>query len=137
MTTNEAFVRDGVAAFNTGDLSAWLAFVDPGARFYTFGLLPDVEPLYEGHDGLAAFWDRWWEPWDRLHVEIERIDDSNGVIAVDLHWTGEGADRPTVEMPLGMALIVRDGRLTLMVGGRRGADARDRLRGIQLDRSTS
>jgi ketosteroid isomerase-like protein len=131
MTRNEAFVREGVAAFNTGDLSAWLAFVDPGARFYTSGLLPDVEPVYEGHDGFAAFWGRWWEPWDQLHVEIETIDDSGGVIAVDLHWIGEGADRPTVEMPLGMAFMVRDGRLTLMVGGRRGADARDRLLNVE------
>jgi hypothetical protein len=94
MTRNEAFVREGVAAFNTGNLSAWLAFVDPHARFYTYGLLPDVDAVYEGHDGFGAFWDRWWEPWDQLQVEIEKIDDSGGVITVDLHWTGEGADGP-------------------------------------------
>ena len=137
MTRNEEFVREGVAAFNTGNLSAWLTFVDPGARFYTFGLLPDVEPVYEGHDGFAALWDRLWEPWDRLHIEIETIDDSGGIVAVDMHWTGEGVDRPTVAMPLGMALVVRDGRLTLVVGGRRGVDARDRLLGIGLDPSAS
>jgi SnoaL-like domain len=137
MTSNEAILRESVAAFNTGNLSAWLAFVDPGARFYTFGLFPDVDPVYEGHEGFAAFWDRWWEPWDQLHVEIKRIDDSGGVIAVDFQWTGEGADGPAVEMPLGIALIERDGLLTLMVGGRTGADARDRLLGITRGRSAS
>jgi hypothetical protein len=32
MTTNEAFVRDGIAAFNSRDLGAWLAtFSECGA----------------------------------------------------------------------------------------------------------
>jgi len=135
MTTNEELVRAGAAAFNTGNLSAWLAFVDPGARFYPLGLIPEVETVYEGHDGFAAFWDQWWEPWDQLQVEIKGIDDSGGVTAVDLHWTAEGADGPPVEMLLGMALIIRDGVVTLMVVGRNGAEARDRLFGIALDPS--
>ena len=136
MTRNEALLREGLAAFNSGNLSAWLAFVDPDARFYTFGLFPDVDPVYEGHDGFAALWDQWWEPWDQLFIEIERIDEAGGILAVDFLWTAKGADGPVVEMPLGMAFRVRNGRLTLMVGGRRGADARDRLLGIAPDPST-
>jgi hypothetical protein len=31
MTTNEAVARDGIAAFNSGDREAWLAFIAPGA----------------------------------------------------------------------------------------------------------
>jgi hypothetical protein len=133
MTANEVFVREAVAAWNTGDRAAWLAFVDPGARFYPVDFFPDLETVYEGHDGFAAFWERWFAPWDQLLTEIVSIDDLGEVVAVDLHWIGEGAGTPPVEMELGVAIKVRDGLLTLMVAGRTGADARDRLRAIVRD----
>lgn len=134
MTTNEAFVRDGVAAFNSGELQAWLAFVDPGARFYPVDFFPDMEAVYEGREGFATFWDYWFAPWDHLRAEILSIDDGGEVVAVDMNWIGEAAGGPPVQMPLGMALKVRDGLLTLMVAGRTGADARAKLSAIALDR---
>jgi ketosteroid isomerase-like protein len=130
MTTNETFVHEGVAAFNSGDREAWLAFVHPSARFYPVDFFPDIETYYEGHEGFAAFWDRWYEPWDRLQADVVRIDDAGDVVAVDLHWIGEAVGAPPVEMSLGMVLEVRDGLLTLMVAGRNCADARDKLLAI-------
>jgi hypothetical protein len=62
MSANEAWVRDGVAAFNSDELRTWLA--------------------------------------------------------VDVHWTGEPrGDAPPVDMPMGVALRLRESRLTLMVAG--------------------
>jgi ketosteroid isomerase-like protein len=133
MTANEAFVRDAVAAFNSGNLQAWLASVDPGARFYPVDFFPDFETLYEGHDGFASFWARWFEPWEQLRVDIVTIEDEGDFVTVDLHWTGTGAGAPPVEMPLGVAITVRDGLMTLMVAGRTGADARDKLLALASD----
>src|SRR5690242_15194967 len=108
MTANEAFVRDGVAAWNSGDRAAWLAYVDPSARFYPVDFFPDLETVYIGHEGFASFWERWFAPWDQLQAEVVAIDDRDDIVAVDLHWIGEGVGAPPVEMELGMAIKVRD-----------------------------
>lgn len=127
MTTNEAFVRDGIAAFNSRDLAAWLATFHPSARFYPLDIFPDFDAVYDGHEGLAAFWDRWFEPWDQLPGELVRIDDEGDVVALDTRWIGEAAGAPPVEMPVGLALTVRDGLWTLMLAAPTGAEARDKL----------
>ena len=137
MTANEAFVRDGVAAFNSGDRDAFLAFVDPGARFYPVDFFPDMETVFEGRAGFASFWHRWREPWDRLHAEIERIDDEGDLVAFEMRWIGHRAGAPPVEMAMGTALKVRDGLVILMVAAATGADARDKLLTIAADRAAS
>ena len=136
MTANEAFVRDAIAAFNARDLAAWLARFDPDARFYTLDISPDLDTVYAGHEGLAALWDSWLEPWDQLRLELVGIDDEGDVVALDLRWIGETAGAP-VEMPLGLALTVRDGRWTQLVAALTGVEARDKLLAIARDSSGS
>jgi ketosteroid isomerase-like protein len=135
MTANEAWVREGLAAFNGGDREAWLALIDPSARFYPVDFMPDWETVFEGREGLASFWDSWHEPWDRLRAEVVRIDVDGDVVAFDVRWIGERAGAPPVEMPLGAAVKVRDGLLTLMVAASTAADARDKLLALAAEPS--
>ena len=83
MTANADFVRAGFAAFNRGDREAWLALVDPDARFYPAGLFPDFDIVFHGREGFAVFWDRFHEPWDELRAEIKGIEDDGDVVSVD------------------------------------------------------
>jgi hypothetical protein len=127
MTTNEAFVRDSTAAFNSGDREAWLAFIDPDARFYPVEWMPDFEAVFEGLEGFASFWDRFREPWDQLRAEIERMDDDGEVVALDMRWVAGRAGAPPIKQSFGVAIKVHDGLCTLMVAAPTGADARDKL----------
>jgi ketosteroid isomerase-like protein len=130
MSANEDFVRAGFAAFNSGDREAWLAFIDPDARFYPAGFFPDFDSVFQGHEGFAAFWDRFHEPWDELRAEIESIDDDGDVVAVDLRYVAERTGAPHVELAMGAAMRVRSGLGVLLVSGSTGADARDRLKAL-------
>src|SRR3954452_24211474 len=107
MSANEDFARAGVAAFNRGDREGWLGFVAPDARFYPAGVFPDFEGVFHGREGFAAFWDRFHEPWDDLHAEIEGIAEHGDVVVLDLRYTAERAGAPSVELAMGAAVKVR------------------------------
>jgi hypothetical protein len=132
MTKNEALVRDFVDAFNSGDMERFLAFVDPHARFYPVDFFPDLEPLYEGREGLVRAIDGWRGPWDRLRAEIGNLDEEDDIVAFDAHWIGERAGAPSVDMSLGTAIAQRDGLVTLLVYALTAAEARARLLTIGL-----
>jgi hypothetical protein len=127
MIATEAWARDGIDTFNSGDRERWLATIDPGARFYPLDIALDWGTVLEGRDGFASFWDSWHEPWDRLRVEVGRIDIDGDVVTFDACWIGERAGAPPVEMQLGNALKVREGLVTLMVAAPTGAEARAKL----------
>ena len=136
MTTNEALVRDGIAAINSRDLRAWLATFDPSCRLYPL-VGVDIEAVYDGHEGLARFWDAWFEPWDQLRLELVSVDDDGDLVVLDVRWIGEVAGAPPVEMPLGLAFTVSDGLWTLVAAAPTAADARDKLLAIAQDTSAS
>jgi SnoaL-like domain len=83
--------------------------------------------VFHGREGLAAFWDRFHEPWDELRAEIDGIEDDGDVVSVDLRYVAERTGAPHVELKMGAAMRVRDGLGTLLVAGSNGADARARL----------
>ena len=65
----------GVAAWNNGDLDGWLATVNPGGEFRTSGMFPGVQRVYHGVEGMRKLWADMRGPWQKFHMNIERIED--------------------------------------------------------------
>jgi ketosteroid isomerase-like protein len=43
----------------------------------------DLEPVYHGHEGVRAFWRRWFAAWETASFEYEEfIDAGDSVVAI-------------------------------------------------------
>ena len=51
---NVELVRRAYDAWNRDDMDACLALMDPEVEWHTTGRLPDVEPVYRGHEGVRV-----------------------------------------------------------------------------------
>ena len=75
---NVEAVRRAAEAWNTDDLDAFLAALDPEVEWH-----PSIEPaleggetIYRGHDGARKAWDDYrGGAWERLTVRIQEIRD--------------------------------------------------------------
>jgi ketosteroid isomerase-like protein len=62
--------REGIEAFNRGDLDAALRdFADDVVWEVGEALMPDAE-LYHGHAGVRRFWANWRDLFESFEVEI-------------------------------------------------------------------
>jgi ketosteroid isomerase-like protein len=67
---NVEVYRRAVAAWNAGDLDAFLNSVSPDWEFRTTETFPDFKPVYRGPAGANEFWETLREPWEEFHIEI-------------------------------------------------------------------
>jgi ketosteroid isomerase-like protein len=82
MSKNSELIRAGYEAWNRNDLDAWLEVLHPDVEFHTSGVWPDFDPVYRGREGLADFWRRMHEPWEKFRIEVDQIDEQ-GLLRVD------------------------------------------------------
>jgi len=67
-----------VAAWNEGDLDAWLDTHAPDAEYVTFA---GPEPrTFSGHDGLRAAWAEGRANWEVFRFQV--LDEEDGVLEV-------------------------------------------------------
>ena len=81
---NVQIVRDAVAAFNRGDLDAWLEFLSDDIDYRAVeGALDDAGPI-QGKEAMRAFVQDWLDMFDDFRAEpIELIEvGEDKVIAV-------------------------------------------------------
>jgi ketosteroid isomerase-like protein len=109
MSANSELVRNWYEAWNRDDRDAWLEMVHADAEFHASGIWPDFDPVYRGRDGLAEFWRRMHEPWEKFRVEIEQMDEQGDrfVLALRLRATGVGSG-VGVDLPFAHAIRMRD-----------------------------
>ena len=83
---NVESVRRAAEAWNTDDLDAFLAELDPEVEWH-----PSIEPaleggetIYRGHDGARKAWDdyRGGGAWERLTGQIQEIRDLGEAVLV-------------------------------------------------------
>ncbi len=70
---NVELMKQGVDAFNRGDMNGMLALMDPELEFVTAGLFPGTSPFYRGHDGWVTFWRDFRETWESLSIETNEF----------------------------------------------------------------
>jgi len=105
-------VRTGYAAWNTGNLEAFLQTVHPDIVWNTSGLFPGLRPSYSRHDGIREFWATFVEPWKTLEIEELRmveLDDQSALSLVRFH--ARGRDGIEVELTITNHMVMRDEKL--------------------------
>jgi ketosteroid isomerase-like protein len=121
---NADLVRAIMEAYRNPDVMAMLAggeldlgMVDPEIEWDASRLtdmIPDLAEVYHGHEGVRAYWRRWFEAWDRLEFDVQDVLDAGDDVVVLIHnqrqWgrhTGIRTELP----PYAQVFTVRDGSL--------------------------
>lgn len=93
-------LRGGLAAWNAGDYETALAFAHPDVIWRVEPFFPDMEPVYEGHQGMRRFYATFSEAWEKNSLEIAQvIDERPGQILVEVKFTARARDGLEVGAP--------------------------------------
>jgi ketosteroid isomerase-like protein len=90
---NVGRLREALRAWNEGDLDAYLAVTDPALVFRTSGVFLPHDPVYRGRGGFRKFWETFHDSWERLDIDIARMEDlDDRVLALlSFHAVGRGS----------------------------------------------
>ena len=128
MPTNSELLIEGFEAWNRDDCEAWLELLDPDIEIRTSGVLPDLAPVYRGHERAKKFWRMMREPWDPFRIDVERIEEEDDLVMAEIRHRGRGADSGIeVDMRFASAIRVRNGVATQLVNRRTLEEAREAL----------
>jgi ketosteroid isomerase-like protein len=108
---NERLVREGMEAFNRGDLRALKEIFDERLESHVAPGLANAG-TWHGRDGFAEMVATWSEAFETQHnsvVSVEHPDDHHVIARVHQAAVGAGSGVP-VEMTLFYLFEVRDGR---------------------------
>ena len=93
-------MRAGFAAWNEGDYEKSLAFARPDVVWRVEPFFPDMETVYEGHEGLRRFYRTFNEAWEENSLEIARVvDERPGQIYVEITFWARARDGLEFETP--------------------------------------
>ncbi len=67
--------RDALQAWDEDDVERYVAATAPTLTFRTVGPSLPVDPVYQGHDGFRFFWTSFREAWERLTIDVARMED--------------------------------------------------------------
>jgi ketosteroid isomerase-like protein len=110
---NETTVRDAAAAFNRGDLDAWLEYWTDDIDYRAIeGALDDHGPI-EGKDALRAHFEDWLDTFGDLSSDPLEFIDAGGDQVVAVLRFGGRAKQSGVETDLTFAVLytLRDGKI--------------------------
>jgi ketosteroid isomerase-like protein len=91
-------IRNGLAAWNRGDVEEALVNLDPELDLETSRVFPDLDPVYHGHDGVRRFFSDFNATWQDLRIDVEQIVRGQGpLVAVAGRFHATGRDGIPVE----------------------------------------
>jgi ketosteroid isomerase-like protein len=108
---NVKIVRAAFAAWNQGDLNAWLETFHPKVEWQTSGVFPGFETAYYGHDGVRSFWQQFRAGWEEILLDVEEIIDRDEQVIVLFRFRAKGRDGIQAQRPQAICDTVRDGRV--------------------------
>jgi ketosteroid isomerase-like protein len=108
---NVEIVRAAFAAWNRGDLDAWLETFHPTAEWHTSGTFPGLEMAYFGRDGVTNFWQQFRAGWEEIFLDVEEIIDRGEQVIVLFRFRAKGRDGIQVQRPQAICDTVREGRV--------------------------
>jgi ketosteroid isomerase-like protein len=111
---NVEIVRRALAAWNSLNLRAALALVDPNIEV-EFAMNAPLDGIYHGHEGLIKVMSEFWGVFDPDTIRSELADlidggDEDVVLSVHHRGTGRGSGVP-VEMSHWQVCTVRNGKV--------------------------
>ena len=87
---NVEIVRAGNAAFNDGDLDAFLEVVAPDAELRDLANAPDQSGVVKGRAAIREVWTLWTEAFDEFRADVDEYMDRGDVVICAVHWLGQG-----------------------------------------------
>jgi ketosteroid isomerase-like protein len=89
-----------LAAWNADEYDAVIGFAHPDVVWRLEPFFPDMEPVYEGHEGLRRFFKTFNEAWEENTLEVSRvIDERPGQIYVELTFRAKAREGLEFEAP--------------------------------------
>ena len=83
---NVELVGRGFRAFQAGEFTEMLGFLDPNIKVIPPKEVPGLAGVYHGHEGFLELLSQWFEPWDEYSIEPEDlIDAGDRVITSERH----------------------------------------------------
>jgi ketosteroid isomerase-like protein len=89
---NVEIVRAAFAAWNRGDLDAWLETFHPKVEWHKSGAFPGLETAYFGRDGVTNFWRQFRVGWEEIFLDVEEIIDRGEQVMVLFRFRAKGRD---------------------------------------------
>ena len=108
---NVEIVRTAFAAWNRGDLDAWLETFHPEAEWHASGAFLGLETAYYGRDGLRSFWQQFRAGWEEIFLDVEEFIDRGEQVIVLFRFRATGRDGIQVQRPQAICDTVQDGRV--------------------------
>jgi ketosteroid isomerase-like protein len=87
---NVEIVRRGNAAFNGGDVDAFLELLAPDAEFQDLANAPDQSRVVKGRTAIHEVWTLWAAAFDEFRADVDEYIDRGDVVICDVHWLGQG-----------------------------------------------
>jgi ketosteroid isomerase-like protein len=93
-------LRAALETWNAGEYEATIGYTHPDVIWRVEPFFPDMEPVYEGHEGLRRFFKTFNEAWEENTLEVARvIDERPGQIYVELTFRAKARDGLEFEAP--------------------------------------
>ena len=105
-SSNRALVEGGIAAWNRADWEAALEGLGEDVEWHTAGVLPGIDEVYYGHDGVRRFWRDFTEIWEDIRIDIEEIveRDQHDIVVV-ARFQAHGRDGVEVDQPVAFQFV--------------------------------
>jgi ketosteroid isomerase-like protein len=84
-------VRQGIEAFNRGDVDTVLEGLDPEIEWHVPPFVPE-QTVYYGHEGVRALMQSMADSFDELHLEIEEMADAGERVMMLAAVCGRGKE---------------------------------------------
>jgi ketosteroid isomerase-like protein len=108
---NVAKVREYMDAFNRRDLDALVADADPATELHEWPNAPGAE-THHGPDGLRRAFQKWFEVWEWMRLDIEEITEAGDRVLLKLHQRAKGkGSEIEVEITSFNVYTFRDGKV--------------------------
>jgi ketosteroid isomerase-like protein len=108
---NVETLRQGLEAFNSGDVARFLAFIHPDFEAEVppeFSAEPDT---YRGHDGIRRYFESFQDAMDEIRFQPERFWEADGSVVLAVRLTAKGRQTGIlVEQRFAQVWTIRDGR---------------------------
>lgn len=116
MSQNVEVVREMVEALNRKDPERFLACLAPDVEFDDREGWPKSRGMYHGRAQVRQWWDGFLDVWERVHAEVEEIEevtgDGGGRVFLGVHGTFLGSSGTETEARAWYVLWIARGKVS-------------------------
>jgi len=104
----ETLARQGMEAFNAGDMAGMVAALSEDVEVYASPEMANAGQ-YRGHDGFVAWISAWTDAWEEISAEVtDTIHVGDRHIVTAVHQEGRGRDGIKLSMELAFLFEIGD-----------------------------